>query len=376
MNIQTENLFFALLRAGLWGTYDGDERLTNDIEWEALLKLAEEQTVSGVVSDGLAMVKKAVPSLEVPANVTRRLMVQTIGIERSNALVDSVVAEVCGILNKAGIRYCLIKGQGTALNYPHPNHRTPGDIDLLLDEENYRLASNLLTPMAEKVLPEDPHKKHLGMMFRDGVEVELHGTARVGFGKKTNKVIDKMQAELLGGSDFRYWDCLGTKVTLPSADFDSVFIFLHFVQHYYHGGLGLRQICDWMMHEYRHEPEFDYGWMLCRIMDLRMLKEWKAFASLAVKRLGMDPRVIAFYDPKRGKYSDIIWDSMKRSGNFGRKMRGHRDPQSEPYLIRKVRSLNGHLSWMGRHFRLNPGNTLRAIAGTLRSGFRGVVNGQ
>ena len=376
MNIQTENLFFALLRAGLWGTYDGDERLTNDIEWEALLKLAEEQTVSGVVSDGLALVKKAVPSLEVPANVTRRLMVQTIGIERSNALVDSVVAEVCGILNKARIRYCLIKGQGTALNYPHPNHRTPGDIDLLLDEENYRLASNLLTPMAEKVLPEDPHKKHLGMMFRDGVEVELHGTARVGFGKKTNKVIDKMQAEPLGGSDFRYWDCLGTKVTLPSADFDSVFIFLHFVQHYYHGGLGLRQICDWMMHEYRHESEFDYGWMLCRILDLRMLKEWKAFASLAVKRLGTDPRIIAFYDPKRGKYSDIIWDSMKRSGNFGRKMCGHRDPQSEPYLIRKVRSLNGHLSWMGRHFRLNPGNTLRTIAGTLRSGFRGVVNGQ
>lgn len=376
MNIPTENLFFALLRAGLWGAFEGDVPQQDEIEWKSLLKLAEEQTVSGLISDGLSLMKKAVPSLEVPAKVTERLMIQTIGLEKSNAMVNGVVSEVCGALNKAGIRYCLIKGQGTALNYPRPNHRTPGDIDLLLDDENYRKASELLVPMAVEVSPENPQKKHLGMKFRNGVEVELHGTARVSFGDAVNKVIDRMQDDLFKGNDFREWDCLGTEVRLPSVDFDAAFIFIHFVQHFYHGGLGLRQICDWVMHLSRFSSEIDQGWILDHLIDLGMLKEWDAFGALAVTLLGMPRECAPFYMPSQDKYAEMIWASMRHSGNFGRKMHGHRDPQSEPYLIRKVRSLNGHMSWMIRHFRLNPRNTLRAIAITLHTGLRAAINGE
>lgn len=97
------------------------------------------------------------------------------------------------------------------------------------------------------------------------MDVELHGTARASFGKTVNDVIDSMQEELFREKDFRFWECLGTNVALPSVKFDSVFIFTHFILHFYHSGLGL--------------PKEE----------------------------------MPFYDPQFAKYSDMIWASMKHS---------------------------------------------------------------
>ena len=70
------------------------------------------------------------------------------------------------------------------------------------------------------------------------------------------------------------------------------------------------------------------------------------------------------------------WASMKHSGNFGRKMNAGRDIKSESFLLRKARSLKGHLLWMSRHFTLSPKNTLRALCGTIVTGVAAAVKGQ
>ena len=208
------------------------------------------------------------------------------------------------------------------------------------------------------------------------MDVELHGTARASFGKTVNDVIDSMQEELFREKDFRFWECLGTNVALPSVKFDSVFIFTHFIQHFYQSGLGLRQICDWTMHLHRFATEMDKEWIRQRINALGMMREWKAFGFFAVSRLGLPKEEMPFYDPQFAKYSDMIWASMKHSGNFGRKMNAGRDIKSESFLLRKARSLKGHLLWMSRHFTLSPKNTLRALCGTIVTGVAAAVKGQ
>lgn len=375
MNITTDKLFFSLLRAGLWGEADPgtDYSLT---DWKSVFGLAKEQTVVGLVADGISVVKRSGIPLNVAAEVSEKLMVQTIGIERSNARLNKVVAEMAGIFRENGIRYCLVKGQGTALNYPRPEHRSPGDIDILLDDENYRRASEILAPKADKLFPEDPDKKHFGMLFHGGVDVELHGTAHAGFGKKFNDAIDSMQAELFARKDFRSWDCLGENVTLPSVDFDAMYIFTHFVHHFYHSGLGLRQICDWTMHLHRFASEIDRDWIQRYLDDLDLNREWKAFGFIAVNLLGLPREEMPFYDEAFGRYSDMIWASIRHSGNFGRTMNGGRDMSSEPYLLRKARSMHRHLSWMFRHLSLSPHNTFRSIMYTLNYGFSAVLKGQ
>lgn len=375
MNIPKDDLFFDLLRSGLWDKA-GTVADYSSVDWKALIRLAREQTVVGLISDGVSAQKRYGAQLSMPFEDARQLMVQTIGVERANARLDAVVAELAGIFKDNGISYCLIKGQGTAQNYLHPGHRSPGDIDFLLDDENYRRASEVLAPRAEKLLPEDGDKKHFGMLFHGGVDVELHGTARAGFGKAFNDVIDGMQSELFTRKDFRSWDCLGEPVALPSVDFDAMFIFTHFIQHFYHGGLGLRQICDWTMHLRRFASVIDRAWIRRRLDELGLDKEWKAFGFIAVNLLGLPREEMPFYDETFGRYSDMIWASIRHSGNFGRTMNVGRDIDSEPYLLRKLRSFRGHLRWMSRHFALSPRNTYRAMRHTITYGFKAVLKGQ
>lgn len=370
----TDEVFFTVLRAGLWGVADKAQDLSS-FDWKEVLMLAKEQTVPGIVTDGFSAMKSSGTSVSIDSKSAEWLMLQTIGAERANARLNALVAETCALFKRDGVDYRLLKGQGTALNYPHPEHRSPGDIDYLLDDENYSRASALLSPKATELCPEDAHKKHFGMFFPGGLEIELHGTARAGFGRRFDDVIDSMQAEMFAGKDFRSWDCLGTEVLLPSVNFDAVFIFTHFVQHFYHGGLGLRQICDWTMHLHRFAKEIDRDWVLHRLRALDMLNEWKAFGYLAVNSLGLPEDEMPFYDPRCARHAGRIWASMKHSGNFGRKMTKGRDIKSEPYLLRKVRSLCGHLVWMPRHFPISPRNTIRALRGTLVSGFSAVLKG-
>ncbi len=374
MNISTDELFFNLLRSGLWNK--GETGIDySSADWLALIKLAKEQTVVGLLSDGVSVLKRSGGRFSMSPETSRQLMVLTVGVERANGRLNSAVAEIAGIFKENGISYCLIKGQGTALNYPCPAHRSPGDIDFLLDDENYSHASAVLSTKAEKLLPEDADKKHFGMLFHDGIDVELHGTVRAGFGKGFNKVMDSLQAEMFREKDFRSWNCLGAEVSLPSKNFDSVFIFTHFIQHFYHGGLGLRQICDWTMHLHRFALELDREWILKQLRALGVFREWKAFGCLAVNKLGLPEDEMPFYDPSYAKYSEMIWASIRHSGNFGRKMNGGRDIDSEPYFLRKLRSLRNHLRWMSRHFSLSARNTIRAVSNTLIQGVSAVFKG-
>jgi len=376
MNMTLDELFFSVLRAGLWGVADNVSDLSyENVDWKEVLMLAKEQTVLGFFTDGFSVMKDSGMSVNVTAKTAEWLMIQTIGIERANARLNALVAETCTSFKLNGIDYRLIKGQGTAQNYPHPEHRSPGDIDYLLDDKNYELASALLAPKAEKLCPEDSHKKHLGMFFNGDLEIELHGTARAGFGKKFDDVIDSMQAEMFLGKGSRSWSCQGAEVLLPSVNFDAVFIFTHFVQHFYHGGLGLRQICDWTMHLHSFASEIDRDWVFARLKALGMLNEWKAFGYLAVNKLGLPEGEMPLYDLSYAKHADRIWASIKYSGNFGRKMNEGRDYKSEPFLLRKTRSLRGHLVWMSRHFSLSPRNTIIALYVTLISGFSAAFKG-
>lgn len=51
MNIPKDDLFFDLLRSGLWDKA-GTVADYSSVDWKALIRLAREQTVVGLISDG------------------------------------------------------------------------------------------------------------------------------------------------------------------------------------------------------------------------------------------------------------------------------------------------------------------------------------
>lgn len=65
MNIPKDDLFFDLLRSGLWDKA-GTVADYSSVDWKALIRLAREQTVVGLISDGVSAQKRSAPNFRCP----------------------------------------------------------------------------------------------------------------------------------------------------------------------------------------------------------------------------------------------------------------------------------------------------------------------
>ena len=81
-------------------------------------------------------------------------------------------------------------------------------------------------------------------MTIDGWVVELHGSLRVGLPQRINRVLDEIQADTFYGGNVRSWLNGQTQIFMLGKESDIVYVFVHFFNHFYKEGVGLRQI--WM----------------------------------------------------------------------------------------------------------------------------------
>lgn len=308
-----KEVFFELLRAGLW---EKEVRLSQykDIDFSAVLKLAEEQSVVGLVAAGL----EHVMDVKVPQQWALQFAGQTIQLEQRNKAMNAFIAKLIGKLRNGDVYTLLVKGQGIAQCYERPLWRACGDVDLFLSEENYKKAQALLIPIAHNVEEENPFNHHLAMTI-DNWEVELHGTLRSQLGKRIDRVIDEVQEDVFFGGNVRSWDNNGVQVFLPSTNNDTIFVFTHILQHYFGGGIGLRQICDWCRLLYTYRDSLNHKLLESRLRKMGLLPHWKAFAALAVDTLGMPVEAMPLYSDRERwhKKGDRILSLILESGNFG-----------------------------------------------------------
>ena len=59
------------------------------------------------------------------------------------------------------------------------------------------------------------------------------------------------------------------------------------LQHFFVGGVGLRQICDWCRLLWTYRERIDRDLLLRRLQEMWIVSEWKAFGAFAVEYLGL-----------------------------------------------------------------------------------------
>ena len=101
-----------------------------------------------------------------------------------------------------------------------------------------------MLPLATSVDEEDEQRRHLGITIDPWI-VELHGTLHTRQLMRLNGVLDEVQPDVFEGDRIRTRKNDAVDVLLPAADEDVFFVFSHIIQHYFGGGIGLRQVCDW-----------------------------------------------------------------------------------------------------------------------------------
>ena len=391
MSIENQKAFLGLVRAGLWTDVNLDDNLNlnhNDIlnfndkvDWGEVYRLASEQSVLGLVLQGIERLRGA----NINLNLSKNLLLQWIGevqiLEQQNKDMNAFIAQLVPKMREAGIYTVLVKGQGIAQCYEKPLWRSCGDVDLLLDAENYEKAKKLLTPMASEVEPEGIAGKHLGMTIENWV-VELHGTMRCGLSSRINRIFKALQAEIFVGGSVREWRNGDTLIYLPGADIDVLYVFVHFLNHFYKGGVGIRQICDWCRLLWTYRDSLNHELLEARIRKMGLLTEWRAFGAFAVEYLGMPAEAMPLYDvrSKREKVREKkkaarICSFIMEVGNFGHNRDGSYFSKY-PYLIRKAYSLGRRVCDLWNHARIFPLDSLKFFPYILFNGIRSAVRGE
>lgn len=366
-----QQVFFALLKAGLW---EKEVRLMpfGEIDFEALLSLAEAQSVVGLIASGLEHLVDTKPAKKDVLQFIGR----TMQMEQRNLAMNKFIGVLVDKMRKEGIDLVLVKGQGVAQCYERPLWRVSGDIDLLISDDSYNRAKSFLIPLASSVEKEVLSKKHIGMTLGSWV-VELHGTLHSGLSSRIDRNLGMLKNEAFSGGDIRSWKDGETQVFLLGPNSDAIYTFTHILQHFYKGGIGLRQICDWCRLLWTYRLKIDVNLLEKQLRRIGLMSEWKAFGAFAVYYIGISEEAMPFYstDGKWKKKAEAVKNFIMMSGNFGH----NRDMSyysKYPFLIRKTISMGIRIGDLFRHAAIFPLDSFRFMPKLMYDGLRSAARGE
>lgn len=376
MNSKSIDVFFEILRAGLW---DKEVKLSKfgQLGFDEIYRLASEQSVVGLIAAGL----EKVADVKVSQSLALSIAGDVLQLEQQNKAMNQFIGALVTDMRKQGIYTLLVKGQGVAQCYNKPLWRASGDIDFYLSDDNFENAKRFFRPKVESFDPDNEFSRHINMHYGQWV-VEIHANQFVTLSSKINEVLKDIHKDLFNNGNVRSWMDGNTQVFLPSANNDAVLIFTHFLSHFYKGGIGLRQICDWCRLLWTYRESLDYGLLEKRIRKAGLLTEWRAFGAFAVEYLGMPTEAMPMYDSllmghgsRFAKKADRICDFILEVGNFGH----NRDTSyysKYPFVVRKAISAWWRVKDLCRHAKLFPLDSLRFFPHIIFNGFRSVAHGE
>lgn len=348
-----QQLFLQILAAGLQQRFPSSAFAHTQIDWDAIFSLAKQQTVVGVITDVMSKMDK---STRPESQLFYQFILHTEYIQRTNVQLNKFIPKLWKALTENGIDALLLKGQGVAMCYPHPELRTPGDIDVFVPEEtHYERARKLLDEICGKG-DASGVKKHIAYSYKN-IVLELHGEFRFYISPKCSHKLEQWARRFVK-PHFLYRVVAMDNGTawLPPLNFDAIFIFAHMAHHFMSGGVGLRQICDWVMFVQKHSDDksFDKAMLKQDLSDLGLMKFWQAFASLAVNFLGCPPEKMPFYEESFNKKAGVLMDSILKTGNFGTLQKERQLDSSSNRWLKKMVTALGQVPVYLRTARLFP----------------------
>lgn len=146
------------------------------------------------------------------------------------------------LLKESAVHFVVVKGAAAAYNYPYPELRTMGDIDIIVRREDFDRASEVLRSPAFAVKSDcEDIERHIAFEGPDGIEVEMHRYFSED-GKEDN-ILDNLIFDAF--SDIREIEINDSRIpVLPRVE--NGLVLLEHIRHHLEAGLGLRHVVDWM----------------------------------------------------------------------------------------------------------------------------------
>lgn len=304
------NCLFEILENALWNP---EKKVKIPyVEFTTLMSIAEQQTVLGLILDGISGFNES--------DASKDDLLQYIGIVEStkqdNRLLNKEVTSFAKACRRYGIDCIVVKGQLMAQWYPQSELRMPGDIDFLI-KEDYSACRGKVEGMMDVTLPEKLAEKEIAFNRGDYI-YELHESL-VDFGNPKNVQYWNGIMEEVWDTPF-YETINDVEVRTLPPTVNAAYLFIHLFFHFIRGGIGLRQLCDWAVYLNHYKDEIDRKKLQDILENLNLIKAYKAFGWILVDKLGLPQSSFPMpLDGKDQKWEDGIMRIIMNGGNFGRK---------------------------------------------------------
>ncbi len=278
--------FDALLVLTRLGIGNPAVKTPNSIDWSAIESLAHKQGLSAVVLDGLEVLRNNAHGVVLPE---KKVLTQWIGevlqvYENRYELYRRAISELAGFYNIHGYKMMLLKGYACGLDWPKPEHRPSGDIDIW--QFGQQKEADVTLAKEKGIDIDSSHHHHTVFYWRDFM-VENHYDFINVHHHKSNAEMELILKEL-ASDDNHYVDLYGEKVYLPSPNLHALFLLKHTMMHFASEGITLRQLLDWGFFVKAHGNDVDWKWLNGVLEKYNMISMYNIFNAICVEDLGFD----------------------------------------------------------------------------------------
>lgn len=325
----------SLVRLGTSTVNDSRLTVQGSIDWPAVKDLAEKQGLSAVVLDGI----ERLPDQQRPPKVFLLEWIgETLqGYEYRFEQYRKVIAEMAGFYNSHGYKMMLLKGYACSIDWPRPEHRPCGDIDIWLfgkqKEADAALGSWFKVQGSNLEIDKSHH--HHTVFYWGEFMVENHYDFVNVNAHRSSAEMEKVFKEL-GQDDSHVVEVNGEKVYLPSANLHALFLIKHMVSHFAAAEISLRQVLDWAFFAKAHTNEIDWVWLNGMIKKFHMKDFVSCINAICVENLGFEASIFGGVQFEPILKDKVLKDIMNPA--FGADEPNHLIPR----LIYKYRRWKGN----------------------------------
>ena len=311
--------FLHLVRLGIGtGTVNGS-RLTvqGPIDWTQLKALADEQGLTAVVLDGIDRLQlNSLVAYEMPLEMKLEWIGEVLqNYEQRYKQYQQAIGTLAEFYNQRGFKMMVLKGYACSLDWPKPEHRPCGDIDIWLfgqqKEADKALAASF--KFQDSGFKIDSGHHHHTVFNWQGFTVENHYDFVNIHAHKTGKEQEAIFKEL-GQDDSYSVEVNGEKVYLPSPNLHALFLIRHLANHFSSMEITLRQVLDWAFFVEKHTKKIDWQWLVELLEKFHLKNFYNCINAICVGDLGFNVKIFpnVQFDPnlKERILNEIVCPSV------------------------------------------------------------------
>ncbi len=261
-----------------------------EIDWPEVMDLAIEQGVGAIAFDGVNLLYDKGVDLKIPAQTKIRWFAATQQNESEYLKSKKTLASLAKFFAKHSLDTMLLKGYGLSLNYPIPNHRPSGDIDIYLRHQSsyeslqaWEKGDNLIKEKGIEVDPTGEHHSHFSI---NGILIENHKNIIGVDSHMSNGQVHLRLMQMF--DDNEKIDVDGAIIEIPSPDFNMIYLLRHAGQHFATERIVLRHVLDWGFVVAKYSDMIHWDEALQFIEEQKMTPLMICFKDMCVDYLGFD----------------------------------------------------------------------------------------